>query len=195
MKNLSVIGCLLFSLSGVYFPAFIDCSSSKVDAEKAAIPEVKETVNPEAIDKKLGNGFYLVVREGADKKSLAPLSKTEHIILNDGHFLEKAERNPPAYIVVNTRDFIPITLSDAPKKETDDKGKPKLNLQLATSQIAPLEEFSRTNLGRTIAIVVDGQVVTCHKIKAVITGGKIQITRCSDSGCTILYSVLSPIKN
>ena len=35
--------------------------------------------------------------------------------------------------------------------------------------------------------MVGGKVVTMHNIKEVIKGGKIQISRCGDRGCEILF--------
>lgn len=88
------------------------------------------------------------------------------------------------------KPFIPIILASDPQKDVDDKGKPKLGLELERSQIKPLEDFTRKNLGGSIAIVIGGEIVTTHKIRTVITGGKIQITRCADSGCEAIYTRL-----
>jgi hypothetical protein len=39
-------------------------------------------------------------------------------------------------------------------------------------------------------MVVDGEIVTVHKIRSIITGGKVQITRCTDNACEVIRSKL-----
>jgi hypothetical protein len=38
-----------------------------------------------------------------------------------------------------------------------------------------------------VAIVVGGEVLTMHKIKEPITSGQLQISRCNDNACELLY--------
>jgi preprotein translocase subunit SecD len=56
---------------------------------------------------------------------------------------------------------------------------------------ADLERVSREHLGQTVALVVDGEVVTMHKIRSVISDGKVQVTRCTDNACQYLYTRLT----
>ena len=46
------------------------------------------------------------------------------------------------------------------------------------------------HLGGKVAMVVDGEIVTLHKIRTVITGGKLQITRCQDNACEVIKAKL-----
>ncbi len=39
-------------------------------------------------------------------------------------------------------------------------------------------------------LVVDGEALTVHKIRAAITGGKMEITRCGDNACERIYVTL-----
>ncbi|MBF0548142.1 MAG: hypothetical protein HQM08_27145 [Candidatus Riflebacteria bacterium] len=143
----------------------------------------------------LANGLYLVLRQADEQKMLKPESKSEIVLINDGRFLEPAERNPTNFIVVRTDKFVPIILTGEPKKGTDDKGKLSIGLQLAPEQVTPLENLTGKNLGKSMAIVIGGQVVTVHKIKSAIVGGQIQITRCANTGCKVLFSVLQQKKS
>ena len=138
----------------------------------------------------LPDGLYLVLREADNQEKLKPTTRTEHVIIYDYHFLEPAQRGTPSYLTVSAEAFIPIALSGEPIKEKDSRGRPKLLLQLAKNQVVPLEEFTRKNCGRSVAILIGGQVVTMHKIREPITGGRMQITRCTDNGCDVLYSKL-----
>lgn len=86
--------------------------------------------------------------------------------------------------------FIPLLLRDDPVKHMDAEGKPKLSIALAEEQVGPLEKFTRDNVMKNVAIVIGGKVVTMHKIRVPIIGGKIQVTRCTDHGCEALYTEL-----
>jgi preprotein translocase subunit SecD len=139
---------------------------------------------------KLTDGLYLILREAESKEKVQPIGKNERIVINDYEFLDPSERETPKYIAVSGDSFIPFIFSVDPAKGKDDKGRTKLLLQLADDQIKPLEDFTRTNCGKSVAIIVGGKVVTTHKIREAITGGKLQITRCSDFGCDVLYTQL-----
>ncbi|MBX9723534.1 MAG: hypothetical protein K2X81_19165 [Candidatus Obscuribacterales bacterium] len=184
----------VFSLLAFILATSFTAVRAGADATDTSSKVPAEAVKASNRDSALGNGFYLVLRQAEDPSSLSLNNKSEHAVINDYHFLEPAERDIPKYCILSTDEFIPLTLGAEPGKGSDPKGRPMLSLQLAENQVAPLEEFTRKHLGNTIAIVIDGQIVTTHKIKSVISGGRLQITRCSDSGCTVLYSVLQSNK-
>lgn len=140
--------------------------------------------------KKLKDGLYLILRENSEKSKLEPAAPSEEIVINDFEFLDPSERETTSYIVVSNEQFIPFIFSKDPSKGTDDKGRAKLLLQLAEDQMKPLELFTEKYTGKSVAIIVGGKVVTTHKIREAIKGGKIQITRCSDFGCDVLYTQL-----
>ncbi len=187
LQQLLLLLCYALSASSLAGLAEPDASAAKAKAPAEAVKASNR-------DNALQNGFYLVLRQAEDPTSLSLNNSAEHAVINDYHFLEPEERDIPKYCILSTDEFIPLSLGTEPGKGTDPKGRPMLSLQLAENQVVPLEEFTRKHLGQTIAIVIDGQIVTSHKIKSVITGGRVQITRCSDSGCTVLYSVLQSNK-
>lgn len=43
---------------------------------------------------------------------------------------------------------------------------------------------------RHVALVIDGDALTMHKIKEPLTSGQLQITRCNDNACERLYITL-----
>lgn len=146
-----------------------------------------------AEDSTLPNGIYLVLREAASSKFLEPASATERILIDDGHLLEPTQPNlpdEPRFVALSTEHFIPISLAQKPTKKLDAQGKKQLLFELAKEQVVPLETFTRENCGRSVAIVIANQVVTVHKVREPIRGGKIQITRCTDNGCDVLYTQL-----
>jgi preprotein translocase subunit SecD len=146
-----------------------------------------------AEDSTLPNGIYLVLRDAENSKSLEPASATERILIDDGHLLEPNQPNlpdKPRFVALSTEHFVPMNLAQKPTKKLDGQGKKQLLLELAKGQVVPLETFTRENCGRSVAIVIGNQVVTVHKVREPILGGKMQITRCTDNGCDVLYTQL-----
>lgn len=139
----------------------------------------------------LENGIYLVKRQSESKKSLEPINKNEALVLNDYHYLKSDEKQKPIYVAVQKDPFIPLILEKKPDIDKDERGHAKLQIKLSKKQIVPLKKFTTKNCGKTIALVIDGDTVSIHKIREPITGGAIQITRCTDNGCKVLYSKLT----
>jgi preprotein translocase subunit SecD len=142
---------------------------------------------------RLPDGVYQVVRKADDAKSLEPLSDGEEIRIDDGKLLEPnvpLKQDPPQYIAVTKKSYVPIILNGEPIKNTDRVYKTRLLLQLAPEQIVPLEKFTRKNVGKQVAIVIGDRVVTVHKVREPIVGGRLQITRCTDNGCDVLFTEL-----
>jgi preprotein translocase subunit SecD len=114
-------------------------------------------------------------------------------LIDDGHLLEPNQPNlpdKPRFVALSTEHFVPMNLAQKPTKKLDGQGKKQLLLELAKGQVVPLETFTRENCGRSVAIVIGNQVVTIHKVREPILGGKMQITRCTDNGCDVLYTQL-----
>lgn len=171
-----VLSSLLMNAAGAVF------------AEQAASGETTSAVTQSS--QRLPNGLYLILREGPNQRAVEPVAKSEQVLINDYRFLQPTDRDETTYLVVTPEQSIPIALSGDPVKEKDAKGRSKLLLQLAPEQVVPLEEFTKKNVGKAIAIVVGGEVVSSHKVREPIVGGRMQITRCTDNGCDVLYSEL-----
>lgn len=180
--------CFTLTLTGLNTPPLA------VWAAEESAPVARGEVAPTAVAtqaKKLPDGIYVIQRTGAGQDKVEPIAYGEEVILNDYRFLEEAERQTPEYVVVHRESFVPIILKVEPEKGTDTKGKPKILIQFAEDQATKLEEFTRENTGRAVAFVVGEQVVTVHKIREPIVGGRMQITRCSDHGCDAIFSELT----
>lgn len=87
-------------------------------------------------------------------------------------------------------DFIPLVLERPAEAAQQSDGRTYLTVELARKYQAALESFTRRQLGRQVAVVVDGQIVTVHKVQEVIRGGRMKITRCRDDGCERILSKL-----
>lgn len=103
--------------------------------------------------------------------------------MQDGLYLKNGEK-----IVRN--EFIPIVLSQDPEKKKDARGHTELLIELAPEQAERLKDFTTKHVNESIAIVIDGKVVSSHKIREPITSGKLQISRCTDNKCDVIYTQL-----
>jgi preprotein translocase subunit SecD len=203
-KNLILNAAVSLLLSSPHVVWAAPDSSAVVTtvATEIATPTAKETKtvkdnhtpnidsnNAQKLETKLPNGLYLVFDESDDEKKLKPFGK-QQLVVYDYEFFPLDDRDTASYLIISPEQFIPLKLGVEPQKEKDLQGKPKLMLQLSQDQIIPLEEFTTKNLGKAVAIMIGSKVVTKHKIKEAIKGGKMQITRCSDNGCDVLYTQL-----
>jgi hypothetical protein len=82
-------------------------------------------------------------------------------------------------------------LAGPPNAQRDDRGWTSLNVTLAPQHVKALEHFTRAHLDSVVAIVIDGEIITMHKVRTVIEDGKAQITRCSDDACRSLLLKLA----
>ncbi len=174
MKYLIIL--LLYSLT-----VFNGCNND--DNSKSAT----EIANDEAYNfkasksVKIDDGFYLVMNTWEDSSLIDPSGG--EVIPYSHDFLEDNTSNQPFFIEVQTVDFVPLSLSKKPKGiEQKDK---RINLFLTLTATASdlLEQFTEKHINQKTCIVVGGQAVTMHKIREKITGGKLQITRCTDNAC------------
>ena len=97
---------------------------------------------------------------------------------------------PLTYVAIDPKDYVPLVIEGMPEMKRDGEGKSVLTVCLSRQNAERAEAFTRAHLGGRIAMVVDGEIVTLHKIRSVITGGQVQITRCTDDACEVIRSKL-----
>ena len=136
------------------------------------------------------SGIYLVLRSDRSKSNIEPILSGERLLIDDGRFLEESERDPQEYVVVQEKSFIPFKLDQKPVEGYTDDNKPKVYLQFASKQAQDLDALTGKNVGKRIAIVIDDQIVSCHKIREALKGGKMQISRCTKESCKLIFSDL-----
>jgi preprotein translocase subunit SecD len=134
----------------------------------------------------LAKGVYAVLREGLTREDARPDKAPHVILLYDRKYSESDRNEPPKYVALDTSSFVPLVLAGPPETRKDDRGWTLLNVRLAPEQVKTLENFTRAHLGGTVAIVIDGEIITVHKVRSVIEGGQVQITRCNDDACQVL---------
>jgi preprotein translocase subunit SecD len=109
----------------------------------------------------------------------------------DGRYVDSSQAASPTYVALDTTSFVPLILDGPPTAKSDGHGRTLLGVTIAKKYIKRLEDFTKAHLGGRVAIVLDGEVITMHRIRSVINEGKVQITRCYDNACEVLFSKLA----
>ena len=136
-------------------------------------------------NKTFPDGLYLVTKVDTISTELSTLSPNEKAIFFSKIF---DEYNSEEYtrIIIDTTQFVPLELENTPKTEQQTETKKKLLLSLTKNASEKLGIFTSNHVMDRVALVVDGEALTMHKIREAITSGKLQISRCNDNACELL---------
>jgi preprotein translocase subunit SecD len=135
----------------------------------------------------LENGAYLVLREAPTAQEARAGDSSQLVLAYDRRkYSDAPPETPLNYVAIDLKDYVPLIIEGVPEMKRDDQGKSILSVSLARKNAERAEAFTRAHLGGRIAMVVDGEIVSLHKIRSVITGGKLQITRCTDNACELI---------
>jgi len=136
-------------------------------------------------------GFYLVAAEAEGAAALPAASGEQRVVRYDYRHLRESERGQPLYLLLSRSADVPLVLARAPELRKDgENGFPELRLELTPEAAGRLEKLTREHLGGRVAFVIDGEPVTLHKIRSVITGGQFRLSRCTDTACQYIYGRL-----
>lgn len=140
---------------------------------------------------KVQNGFYSVLSERSSREEARTDSLPNIVLLYDGKYVDSSQTTSPSYVALDTTSFVPLIIEGAPTAKKDGNGRTLLGVSLSKKYIKTLENFTKAHLGGRVAIVLDGEIITMHMIRSVISEGKVQITRCYDNACEVLFSKLT----
>ncbi len=145
-----------------------------------------------AVPKKLPDGLYLVERDSLKEKDVLPLKANEVLVVNHHRYVKKEDNEPRRFVVVRSAPDVPLDLALAaePKAVKDGSEVVRILLKLQPKAATALERLTRDHLGRQIAIILNGEVVTMHKVRGVIKGGDVQITSCAAGAAGYLLEQL-----
>ena len=141
--------------------------------------------------KLLTNGFYPVIQVDSMKEAVPASGQGHATIVYDGRYVDSTQADSPEYVTIDTSSFVPLILEESPVAKKDGSGWTSLSVTLSRKYIRLLEDFTKAHLGGRVAILLGGEIISMHKIRSVISEGKIQITRCHDNACDILLSKLT----
>jgi len=162
------------------------------DIRKTMISDELEAANSQELaDLVLPDGFYLVSRQSQRREELLPVSRDERVVAHYKTYAGSGQNEPTMYLVVSKSPQVPISLSSPPKSGEIEDGKKAVMLDFSEEAAAKLERFSQDNIGGALAVIIGGKVVTRHKIRVAISGGKLQVSCCGAGACEQLMSELS----
>jgi len=139
----------------------------------------------------LENGAYLILREAPTAQDARGAGAPPVVLVYDRRKYSGGPPNEPlTYVAIDLKDYVPLIIEGTPELKSDGQGKSILTVSLNRKNVQRAEAFTRAHLGGRIAMVVGGEIVTLHKIRSVITDGKVQITRCTDHACEVIRSKL-----
>ena len=139
-----------------------------------------------SLESRLPDGIYSVLSE-ADTLGVADdVSPPHKVLAYDGR--HAGEIRPVTYLTVGLQPYVPLVFESPPTMASAENGFASLHVTLESRYARGLERFTTEH--DRVAVIVDGEVVTKHKVREPIRGGRFQITRCGDDACEVLYSKL-----
>jgi len=140
---------------------------------------------------RIPNGFYAVLSEASSRAEVRADGIPNIVLVYDGKYVDSSQTVSPSFVVLDAASFVPLILEGPPTTSRDGNGRTLLGVTLSRRYIKTLEDFTKAHLGGRVAIELDGEIITMHKIRSVISEGKVQITRCYDNACSVLLSKLA----
>jgi preprotein translocase subunit SecD len=140
--------------------------------------------------KKVPDGVYAVLRESLKEQDVLPLKEGEVLVVHQARYLKKDEKEPPRFLVVHSAPDVVLDLASKPKAVKEGTEVVRISLKLQPKAAAALERLTRDHLGKQVAIVLGGEVVTMHKVREVLKGGDVQITCCASGSANYLLQQL-----
>ena len=121
----------------------------------------------------LADGVYEVLAVEPDAHRLEPITPGTRIVPFDHAYLRGGAERPVEYVLLRERGAAPLDLAKAPQQSTMGD-RPVLLITLTTSAGEALEAL--TAKAERAAVVVDGAIVTMHRIRVPIEGGRLQVS-------------------
>ena len=135
---------------------------------------------------KIHDGLYLITQIDTVQSRPTALGLTEVPVFFSPMF-EDFNSEKYVRLVVDTTNYVPLELEKLPETEQETDFKKKLLLSLSPAASEKLKTFTTEHVMSHVALVVDGEALTMHKIRVPITSGQLQISRCNDNACELLF--------
>ena len=132
-----------------------------------AEPDAEITPDP------LPDGVYEVLAVEAEASALEADGPGTRVLPFDHAFLRGGEEEPVEFVLLRTEGAAPLDLAEAPTSSTMGD-RPVLLLRLDEPAGAALKAL--TARARRAAVVVNGAIVTVHRIRVPIEGGRLQVS-------------------
>jgi hypothetical protein len=129
--------------------------------------------------KKAPDGIYAVQRESLKQKDVLPLKDGEVMLINNHRYLNIEDQEPPGYVVVHSRPDVPLDLAGEPKAVKEGEATVRILFRLQPRAAKALEQLTGDRRVQKVTVVVGGEIVTVHKVRAAIKNGEVQVTSCA----------------
>ena len=121
----------------------------------------------------LPNGVYEVRGTTPFEPELPAADAQTRVLVFDRQFIRGGTEIPPEYVQLNTSGFAPLDLAEPPEQAEMD-GRAVLRLTLKPDAGRALAEL--TARADRAAVVVGGEIVTVHRVRVPIEGGRLQVS-------------------
>lgn len=128
----------------------------------------------------LDDGVYAVEDASWIDDRDAPPGASESVLRYDPKRADASSREPERMVKLRTDRFVPLVIRGEPELGKTSDGKQLVDIALDAKYVGDLEAFTRAAVGARVAIVLDGQIVSVHKVREPIADGRVQISRCTD---------------
>jgi preprotein translocase subunit SecD len=135
-------------------------------------------------------GIHLILDEAATAGELRAATQDERVALYDYKFRDEDDRPAPKHFLLRKEPDVVLDVVKSLTRLPGKDGRTLLGVELDPQAAVQMEKLTREHLGRSAAFVIDGEVITAHKIQAVIEDGKFFVSRCSDNGCEYILARL-----
>lgn len=134
----------------------------------------------------LKDGLYLVAGIVSDSTRTETKNKQKVLVHFNKQFSENAPENSSA-LIVYTDNFVPLELNKEPELLKQNDAQKTIQLSFTKLASEKLAAFTSHNIMKEATLIVNGEALTLHKIRAAITSGKMEISRCGDNACEKIY--------
>lgn len=128
------------------------------------------------------NGLYLISELGTDTTEFGLIEERKAVIKFNYLIINEKDQKYNR-ILVDLDKYVPLCLQKPPEAVQQTEIKKNLVFSLTEKASEQLKVFTTNHIMQKIALVVDGEAVSIHKIREPIIHGQIQITTCSDNAC------------
>ena len=121
----------------------------------------------------LADGVYEVLAADDDPSALPSGGAGTRVLVFDRQFIDGGSALPPEHVLLRIEGHAPLDLT-APPTTSEANGRPVLLLTLDAEAGRSLEAL--TSRAERAAVVVGGTIVTVHRIRTPIEGGRLQVS-------------------
>ncbi len=128
---------------------------------------------PDAPAADLEDGVYEVLAVASEKGELPTPDEDTRVLVFDGNFIVGGSDLPPEHVLLRVAGHAPLALAKPPTPG-ESGGRAVLLLSLTPEAGKALETLTTT--AKRAAVVVNGTIVTVHRIRVPIVGGGLQVS-------------------